>query len=162
VLGINAEDEVWLGWVDTEDTEVQLAIRAESEPLLALPSPQPTGGAVGTEPAAQCEPDGTELTIVAPVGAVNDGFDTDCLAVPAGEAYTIEFDNQDTDQNHNVNVYTDSSATEALLMDPATGGIIGPDSTTYDGEPIEDPGDYFFRCDFHTTSMTGTFVVAKE
>jgi plastocyanin len=159
VLGVNAEDEPFLGWVDTEDTEVQLALRSDDEPLLALPSPQPTA-AGGAEPAAECQPDGSDVSIVAPPGAVTDGFAEDCLAVPAGEPYTIAFDNQDQGQQHNVNVYTESGG-ESLLLPPFEGGIIGPDSTTYEGEPIDEPGSYFFQCDFHTGSMTGTFVVAE-
>jgi plastocyanin len=160
VLGVNAEDEVWLGWVDTEDTEVQLAIRAESEPLLALPSPQPTGGAVGTEPAAQCEPDGTDLAITAPVGAVNDGFDTDCLAVPAGEQFTVELTNDDT-VPHNWELFTDSSATEQLGGGTVSEPVAGGASETYDVDAIDDRGNFFFRCGFHPATMTGTLVVAK-
>jgi plastocyanin len=159
VLGIGAEDTVWLGWMDAEETEVQLALRSEDEPLLALPSPQPT--AAGTAPTAECEPQGTDLAIAAPPGAVTDGFDTDCLAVPAGQPYTIAFDNQDEGQIHNVNVYTDQSASESLLLPPLEGGITGPDTTTYEGDPIDEAGNFFFQCDYHAASMTGTFVVAE-
>jgi plastocyanin len=93
---------------------------------------------------------------------VTDGFDRECLAIPAGEAYTIAFDNQDSGQTHNVNIYTDESATaESLLMESFDGGIVGPDSTTYEGDPIDEAGTYFFKCDYHAATMTGTFVVAE-
>jgi plastocyanin len=160
VLGIGADEAVWLGWMDAEETEVQLALRSEDEPLLALPSPQPTA-AGGTAPTAECEPQGTDLAIAAPLGAAGTGFDTDCLAVPAGDAYTIAFDNQDEGQIHNVNVYTDQTASESLLLPPLEGGITGPDSTTYEGDPVDEPGSYFFQCDYHAATMTGTFVVAE-
>jgi plastocyanin len=154
------EGQAMIGWYDTEGTEVQFALRSEDEPLLAVPSPSalPTGAGA---PAAECEPSGTGLAIEAPPGAVSEGFATDCLAVTAGEAFTIDFNNQDPGQTHNVNVYTDSSASESLLMPPGEGGIVGPDSITYEGEPIEEAGEFFFQCDFHATTMTGTFVVAE-
>jgi hypothetical protein len=153
------ESGAMIAWYDTEGTELQFALRSEDEPLLAFPSP--TAPADGGAPVAECEPEGTGLAIEAPPGALTDGFSTDCLAVNAGEAYTIDFNNQDPGQTHNVNVYTDSSAAESLLMPALEGGIVGPDSITYEGEPIEEAGDFFFQCDFHATTMTGTFVVAE-
>jgi hypothetical protein len=159
-IGAGAESVVFLGWFDAADGELQMATRTEDEPLLAAPIPEETGGAGGVQPPAECEPTGTALSIEAPPGAVTDGFAQDCLAVPAGESYTIEFNNQDPGQTHNVNVYTDQTASESLLMEPLEGGIIGPNSTTYQGDPIEEPGTLFFQCDYHATSMTGTFVVA--
>jgi hypothetical protein len=35
----------------------------------------------------------------------------------------------------------------------------GPDVVTYE-VPALDAGTYFFRCDVHPTTMTGTFLVA--
>jgi plastocyanin len=113
------------------------------------------GGGGPAEPT--CEPSGTKLTITAPPGAISAGFDKNCLAVPAGKPFTIDFDNQDEGLIHNVNIYTDPSTTESLLHEKSEGGITGPDSTTYEGEPLE-PGRYFFQCDFHPT-MKGTFIV---
>jgi plastocyanin len=55
-----------------------------------------------------------------------------------------------------VSIYTDSSATAALF----TGEMVtGPGTVTYEVDALE-PGTYFFRCDVHPTTMTGTFVVA--
>jgi hypothetical protein len=157
VVGTGPEGAVYVAWADPEDGELRLAIRSDQEPLLAVPSPEDGGGVA---PVAQCEPEGTTLAIAAPPGAVTDGFDKDCLAVEAAQPYTIEFDNQDPGQLHNVNVYADDSATESLLLPPGEGTITGPDQTSYEGEPIEEAGEFFFRCDVHPTTMTGTFVVA--
>jgi hypothetical protein len=153
-------EDVYLAWYSPVGTRLNLATYTEDEPLLAVPSPSAAPGG-GTAPA-ECEPDGTELAIAAPPGAVTEGFDTDCLAVPVGEAYTIDFDNQDPGQIHNVNVYTDETASESLLLDPSTGTITGPDQITYEGDPIDEAGNLFFKCDIHPTTMTGTFVVAGE
>jgi copper-containing nitrite reductase len=109
------------------------------------PSASPSGG------AAPCTPDGTALKIT----AQNVLFDTDCLAAPAGTAFTILLDNLDAGIPHNVSIYTDESATDALF----TGELVtGPDKATYKVDAL-DAGTYFFRCDVHPTTMTGTFIV---
>ncbi|HEX6230368.1 MAG TPA: cupredoxin domain-containing protein [Actinomycetota bacterium] len=128
-------------------------------------SPAPTGptGATGptTAPPAPCEPDGTALSVVAPVGASATGFDTECLAVPAGEPFTIAFDNQDAGIQHNVAIFSADP-----LEDPAAetffqGEIItGVAQVTYEVDALE-AGTWFFRCDIHPTTMTGTFVVGS-
>jgi nitrite reductase (NO-forming) len=101
--------------------------------------------------AASCTPKGTALKLV----AHNTVFDTACLAAPAGKAFTIAFDNQDPAIPHNMSIYTDDSATTALF----TGEMVtGPKKVTYD-VPALDAGTYFFRCDVHPTTMTGTFIV---
>jgi plastocyanin len=154
-VGARVEGTVQVAWFDQENGELQMAMLSDTEPLLAMPSPTaaPPGGGV-----AACEPGGTDIQLTAPPGAAGTGFDTDCLAVNSGEAYTVALDNQDTTP-HNFSVYTDDSAAEALLDGSAD--LVDPGASfTYQGEPIPDPGEFFFRCDLHPTTMTGTFVVA--
>jgi plastocyanin len=156
-VGAGQEGTAYLAWYDTEGFELVLAVRSDREPLLAVPSPsvpagEPTGPPTGPPP---CEPNGTTLTISAPPGAAGNGFDTDCLAAPAGEAFTIEFDNSDTGQIHNVGIYQ-SPGGEAFFQGET---ITAPDTATYQVEPIEEAGQYHFQCDVHPTTMTGTFVV---
>ncbi|WP_243669374.1 hypothetical protein [Methanoculleus chikugoensis] len=43
-------------------------------------------------------------------------FSTETITVPAGAEVTIEFDNRDDGVPHNVAVYTDSSASEAIFV----------------------------------------------
>ncbi|BBL66946.1 cupredoxin domain-containing protein [Methanoculleus chikugoensis] len=82
-------------------------------------------------------------------------FSTETITVPAGAEVTIEFDNRDDGVPHNVAVYTDSSASEAIFV----GDIIaGPRRATYTFTAPETPGNYFFRCDIHP-SMHGAFIV---
>lgn len=82
-------------------------------------------------------------------------FSTETITVPAGSEVTIEFDNRDDGVPHNVAVYTDSSASEAIFV----GDIVtGPGQATYTFTAPESPGNYFFRCDIHP-SMHGAFIV---
>jgi plastocyanin len=156
-LGAGADETVYLAWYDTEDSELVMAVRSDREPLLAVPSPSaPTGAPTGTPTGPPpCEPSGTALTIAAPPGAAGTGFDPNCLAAPAGETFTIEFDNQDTGQLHNVGIYA-SQGGEPFFQGEI---ITAPDTITYDVEAIDEPGQYYFQCDVHPTTMTGTFVV---
>jgi plastocyanin len=160
-LAVSADGKsLALAWFDNANANLEMAQSPSGGLALAhplTPAPTPSGGAT-TPPAATCEPDGTTLQITAPAGAAASGFDKNCLAAPAGEAFTIEFNNQDATA-HNVEIFTDSSAT-TRLGGAENGGdfIVGPATVTYKVDPL-DPGTYFFRCDIHPTIMTGTFVV---
>jgi plastocyanin len=88
--------------------------------------------------------------------ALNSVFDADCLAAPAGKPFEIVFDNMDAGIPHNVAIYTDQSADTPLFVGEV---FSGPDVVTYE-IPALDAGTYFFRCDVHPTTMTGTFLVA--
>jgi plastocyanin len=119
------------------------------------PTAEPTASSTESPteaPAEECTPDGTALEVT----AMNSLFDVDCLAAPTGERFTITLDNMDPGIPHNVAIYTDESATTPLFV-----GVVfnGPDKVTYKVPPL-DTGTYFFRCDVHPTTMTGTFVVA--
>jgi plastocyanin len=82
-------------------------------------------------------------------------FDTTSLTAPAGEAFTLFFDNMDAGIPHNVSIYSDDTATTSLFVGEL---ITGPDTITYE-VPALDAGTYFFRCDVHPTTMTGTLTV---
>jgi plastocyanin len=157
-LGLGAEGVLYLAWNDPEDTEVQLGVRGGGEPLLAVPQPAPTTAQPTAQPTGPppCEPSGTELTLTAPSGALSAGFAEDCLAAPAGEPFTVTLDNQDS-APHNLGIYT-SQGGERVFTPPT---LVNPAETvTYEVEAIPEPGQFFFQCDLHPTTMTGTFVVA--
>ena len=141
----------YLAWYSQEGTRVTMATYSEDAPLLAVPSPEaPPGG--GTAPA-ECQPEGDVLTIAAQ-GLV---FDKDCLAVEAGQPFTIEFDNQEA-VPHNVAILTEEGGDQLFSGEVVT----GPTTTTYEPDPIEEAGDLFFQCDIHPSTMAGTFVVAEK
>ena len=81
-------------------------------------------------------------------------FGTDQLTFAAGEKITLPFNNEDA-VPHNFSIYEDDTATKDLFV----GAEVAPGSATdYSIDPL-DKGDYFFRCDLHPTSMTGTVTV---
>jgi plastocyanin len=95
-----------------------------------------------------CAPTGATLNVV----AKNLSFGVKCLAAPAGQAFTIDFDNQDG-APHNVAIYQDSSRSQSLFVGDR---VDGPKKVTYQVEAIP-AGTYYFVCDFHLF-MNGTFI----
>ncbi len=150
-----------LAWYDPTNGNLDVATNPSGSLALAF-SPQPVVGPTITPSAVTCQPQGATVQIVAPPGAAGSGFDQRCYAAAAGKAFTINFDNKDS-QAHNFAIFAadplaDSSA--KALFDPTATNIVSPGaSTTYDVPSLQ-AGTYFFHCDIHPTTMTGTFVVA--
>jgi plastocyanin len=145
-----------LAWFDSSNANLEVAQSPSGGLGLAhaLPTNAPPSGGATTPPAATCEPDGTTIKVT----AQDTAFDTNCLAAPAGKAFTIDFTIQDASL-HNVEIFTDSSA--ATRLGGATGPtdiLAGPASVTYKVDALK-AGTYYFHCDVHPTVMTGTFVV---
>jgi plastocyanin len=101
--------------------------------------------------AASCSPNGTALAIQAFDGK----FDKDCLAAPANQALTIDFNNLDRGIPHNVAIYRTDSDDQPLFKGEL---IEGPKRTTYN-VPALPAGNFVFRCDPHP-DMHGAFNVA--
>ena len=83
-------------------------------------------------------------------------FDTDEITVPAGAPVAVTLDNRDDGVVHNIAFYTDDSAEELIAgteLEP------GPVMQDLDFEAPAEPGEYFFQCDAHPATMTGTLVV---
>src|SRR5690349_7135457 len=72
---------------------------------------------------ATCAPAGTTLTLV----AQDHKFDKDCLAVPAGQPFKINFMNKDSDR-HNVAILPSHTATQTFFQGDI---IMGPKNFTY-------------------------------
>ena len=89
---------------------------------------------------------------VVKLSAQNVTFDTNCIEVPAGTAFKIEFTNNDSPP-HDVAIYNDDSkATELFKGDVVEQGK----TVTYD-VPALDAGEHFFECTIHPT-MSGKVV----
>lgn len=113
--------------------------------------PGPAALAADEAPAAGCEPNGTALAIT----AADNKYDKNCLAAPAGQNFTIDFDNEDYGIPHNVAIYDKNDGNKALFQGEITNG---PNKTRYSVGGIP-AGTYQFRCDPHPEFMFGTFTV---
>ncbi|MEN6342251.1 MAG: PQQ-dependent sugar dehydrogenase [Methanospirillum sp.] len=115
----------------------------------------PTATATGT--TATATPTGTTGGSVAvTLTAKNIAFSTNSITVPAGSTVTLTFVNNDSGVPHNFAVYTDASAATSIFRGQI---VTGPGTTTYTFTAPGAPGTYFFRCDVHPETMTGSFVV---
>lgn len=106
--------------------------------------------ACGSTPASQpaVDPANADVTIT----SMDMAFEQTTITVAAGEAFTLALVNEDSMQ-HNVAIYTDSSASDDLFV----GEFVNDATVVYDVPALE-PGEYFFRCDLHT-DMVGTLIV---
>ena len=111
-----------------------------SAPVATVTTAQPSGG--NTVP----------VTLV----AKNIAFDKNTISVPAGSTVVMTFVNNDLNVPHNFAVYTDSKATTKIF---AGDFVTGVKTVTYTFTAPSTPGSYFFRCDTHPETMTGTFIV---
>ena len=83
-------------------------------------------------------------------------FDKDKLSASAG-AVTVDLDNKDAGVPHNVHVFSGADATGASLG--ATALEAGPIKQSLKLDLAK--GQYFFVCDVHPTTMTGTITVGS-
>lgn len=76
-------------------------------------------------------------------------FTTDTITLPADEAHSLEFTNEDTAQ-HNIAIYASAKDGGTAQRDPLFDGaeFAGPATRTYEIGPLE-AGSYFFQCDIH-------------
>ncbi len=101
-------------------------------------------------PPTPSAPGETVIQIV----AQNILFDQRALTAAPGPV-TVQLDHRDAGVLHNFALYTDNTASQAIF----NGEIVpGPVLETYSFEAPA-PGTYFFRCDVHPDTMTGSFIV---
>jgi plastocyanin len=113
----------------------------------------------GTEESAGGDGGGATVSVVDGAVELNADdleFDASTIEAPAGEEFTITLNNLES-QPHNVSVYVSDGGDEIVLGEVVT----GPDVTVDTVVPALEPGTYFFKCDVHPDTMTGTIVVAE-
>ena len=119
---------------------------------VALAAVALAAAACGTTNAGQPAAPAASVDPNAPAVVAKDlKFVTAEVKVPAGKPFGLSFSNQES-APHNVAIYTDSSASQALFK----GDIFSSETRVYQ-VPALAPGSYFFRCDVHP-DMTGTIV----
>jgi plastocyanin len=125
---------------DVHPIQMTGTLTVTAGPASGGPSGAPPGGAGG----------GLQLT------AKSLKFGASELQAKSGGRITIHFVNQDPQIPHNVVVFNGSGPTSPVLFSgPA---VTGPGATDY-SFAAPPPGRYFFHCQFHPTTMTGTLVV---
>lgn len=114
-----------------------------------LPTPAP---ATSTGPAATPVAGAASLQ----VKAQNLAFSPRSLSAAPGQTVQVTLDNADAGVLHNIAFYTNSSATTAIFKSPLEAG---PKVSTFTFTAPATAGNYFFRCDVHPDTMTGSFSV---
>jgi plastocyanin len=128
-----------------------------SPPASAAPpasAPATSTAPAASQPASAAPPAGSPVANGATlhIAAQNIEFDTNHLDAPAGQAFTLEFDNNDPGIPHNVEIKDASGASRFK------GQIVtGPMKVSYQIPALE-AGTYMFVCDVHP-NMTGTLTV---
>ena len=89
------------------------------------------------------------------VEAANVAFTSDTIELPADEAASLNFANDDASSvSHNIAIYEDDSAKKVLFQGEV---IPGDQQITYE-VPALKKGEYYFQCDVHP-GMNGTVLV---
>jgi plastocyanin len=128
-----------------------------SPPASAAPpasAPATSTAPAASQPASAAPPAGSPVANGATlhIAAQNIEFDTNHLDAPAGQPFTLEFDNNDPGIPHNVEIKDASGASRFK------GQIVtGPMKVSYQIPALE-AGTYMFVCDVHP-NMTGTLTV---
>ena len=105
------------------------------------------------------EPGGGGQKPVVTLAAANIAFEPTSLTVPAAEAFTLRFHNEDANTQHNVQIFDDPQFGGTPLFSGAL--VTGVRQTDYEVDPLE-AGAYFFRCEVHPTTMTGKIRAAPS
>ena len=146
----------YLAWYESGPQDLVLGSYEDVGGLaIAQPSPTPTEIVPpSTEPSTQeCTKavDG-KVTVVAQGVAYTDGK---CIEVPAGQPFTITFDNRDAGVQHNIQIFPGADTTGS----PAFQGDLVTGAAQIDYQvPALDAGEYAFNCIVHPT-MVGTVKV---
>jgi hypothetical protein len=144
---------VYLAWYDAGKKNLMVGVLGDAgEVLLANPSPAPT---VSLAPVAETSC-GDDAKVVLDILAKNTTFVPTCLVAPAGEPFTVNYDNQDAAIPHNFEIYTALGGDKIAGTELAAGPIADP----LDVDAL-DPGNYYFQCVAHPTQMFGTLAVVK-
>ncbi|HEX5822914.1 MAG TPA: cupredoxin domain-containing protein [Candidatus Limnocylindrales bacterium] len=119
-----------------------------SETASASPSDEASGS-----PAAS---GGEELTVKADVGAATAGFDPTTLEAPANTAFTLKFENEDNQAQHNLVLQNADGSNVAVTGD--TSIFQGPGDREYQVPGLA-AGTYGYICQVHPSTMKGSLTV---
>jgi len=141
----------------TVNVEGQTPTAATTAPVTTMPATTLPGTTIPTTtmPVTTMSPDGGKMVRIN-LTAQNIAFDQSTLSAPAGSTVVMTFNNLDFGVTHNFALYTDLHATTSIFVGDF---VTGTRTVTYTFTVPTTPGGYFFRCDVHPESMTGSFMV---
>jgi plastocyanin len=129
----------------------------EGTPTVSSPeAASPKGEEAMHRPAARvsCAADGN----VVQLSAEQIAYTKDCLAVHAGEDFTIHFQNQDANTNHSVQILSADPASDPDARTLFDGKVItGVSAIDYRVSALAE-GSYHFHCEVHPSQMFGTLL----
>jgi len=148
----------FVAWYETKPQDLMLGAYGElGELAIAVPSPTPTQVVQPSAPppSQECTPvvDG-KVTVVAEGIAFTDGI---CIEAPAGEPFTIVFDNRDAGVQHNVQVFAGAEPSGDTIFQGDL--VTGAAQIEYE-IPALDAGEYAYNCVVHPT-MVGKISVVE-
>ena len=144
---------VFLAWYDLTLQNLLVGVLGDAtDVLVAEPSPTPSLAPSSPRQAVTCPKGG--IALEAPSGAAGTGFAETTLSAKANTDFTICFDNQDLSVPHNVDLYDVQGGTSIAKADI----LPGPVQELVDVAGLA-AGTYYYQCDVHPTTMTGTLTV---
>jgi plastocyanin len=138
------------GWTFAPEPSVTPAPSASGSAAPSATAAPSASGSTAPSGSASAAPSGSGTAIT--VKAANIAFDVSALTAPAGQPFTINFDNQDAGIPHNIEILN-ANGGSVFKGDLVTGVA----TATYNVTPLA-AGAYKFMCDVHPT-MTGTLTV---
>jgi plastocyanin len=121
---------------------------SDSEPdIFPTAAPPPANGAVAPTPSA---PGATVIQLI----AASLQWNTRSISATANQPVTVQMDNRDAGVLHNVSLYRDQARSQRVFVGELH---TGPGIKVYTFTAPA-PGNYFFVCDVHPDTMTGSFV----
>jgi plastocyanin len=113
-----------------------------------FPTPAPASNTAAPTPSAPGE-------TVIQLKASNLAFDKKALSAAANLPVNVQFDNADSGVLHNFALYVNASASQKVFAGELT---TGPAVANYKFTAPA-AGTYYFRCDVHPDTMSGSFSV---
>ena len=115
------------------------------------------GGVALAVVGGETEGEGGQQKPVVALAAFNIAFEPTSLNVPAGEAFTLRFNNRDAQVQHNVEIFENKDFGGQPLF--AGDLVTGVRTVNYAVDALQ-PGTYYFRCIVHA-NMTGEMQAAE-
>ncbi len=125
-------------------------------PAANATAPPATSEAASSPTVPSPAPDGSGSSIIE-IAGISSTFDVEEVEARAG-SITVEFDNRDGGVLHNIHFFAADDADGESVAE--TELEVGPIEQTLTFSVV--PGEYYYQCDSHPTTMSGTLIVSAE